>query len=63
VEPEEDTVWDGEMGRFVAGVPCRWCILCSCRMAATTENTPDIIRAFSSMAVLCGVITCAFDAS
>jgi hypothetical protein len=33
------------------------------RMIATTENTSDIIRAFRSMTVLCGVITCAFDAS
>jgi hypothetical protein len=33
------------------------------RMVATSENTSDIIRAFRSVAVLCGVITCAFDAS
>jgi hypothetical protein len=33
------------------------------RMAATTENTSDIIRAFRSVTVLCGVITRAFDAS
>jgi hypothetical protein len=33
------------------------------RMVATTENTSDIIRAFRSVTVLCGVITCAFDAS
>jgi hypothetical protein len=33
------------------------------RMVATTENTSDIIRAFRSVTVLCGVITCAFNAS
>jgi hypothetical protein len=33
------------------------------RMVATTENTSDIIRAFRSVKVLCGVSTCAFDAS
>jgi hypothetical protein len=32
-------------------------------MVATTENTPDIIRAFRSVAVLCEAITCEFDAS
>jgi hypothetical protein len=32
-------------------------------MVATTENTSDIIRAFRSVTVLCGMITCAFDAS
>jgi hypothetical protein len=33
------------------------------RMVATTENTSDIIRAFRSVTVLCGAITCAFDES
>jgi hypothetical protein len=33
------------------------------RMVATTENTPDIIRAFRSVTVLCGVFICTFDAS
>jgi hypothetical protein len=33
------------------------------RMVPTTENTSDIIRAFRSVTVLCGAITCAFDAS
>jgi hypothetical protein len=33
------------------------------RIVATTENTSDIIPAFRSVTVLCGVITFAFDSS
>jgi hypothetical protein len=63
VEPEEDTVWDGEMGRFLLEFLVDGASFVVSRMVATTENTSDIIRAFRSVTVLCGVITCALDAS
>jgi hypothetical protein len=63
VEPEEATVWDGETGRFLLEFLVDRAFFVISGMVATTENTSDIIRAFCSVTVLCGVITCAFDAS
>jgi hypothetical protein len=63
VEPEEVTVLDGEMGRFLLEFLVDGASFVVSRMVATTENTPDIIRAFRWVTMLCGVITFAFDAS
>jgi hypothetical protein len=51
------------MGRFLLEFLVDRASFVVSRMIATTENTSDITRAFRSVTVLCGVITCAFDTS
>jgi hypothetical protein len=64
VEPEEDTVWNTEKWvGFLLEFLVDGASFVVSRLVANTENTSDMIRAFRSMTVLCGEITCAFDES
>jgi hypothetical protein len=62
LEPEEDTVGNGEMGMFFLEFLVDRASFVVSRIVATAENTSDIIPGVRSARVVCGVITCAFDA-
>jgi hypothetical protein len=43
--------------------PCRPYIPCNLQDDSTTEDTPDITRSFYSVALVCQMVTCTFQAS
>jgi hypothetical protein len=60
---EDCIISNREVGMFSFVGPCRPNIPCNLQDDSTTENTLNITRSFFLVALVCQVVTCAFDTS